>query len=340
MLNAREQLELYGLEGAREAAQIEGDTPQARRRLARRIEIAHRVMSEPAAGEDLGFVYSGLAQTCLPHSRPATNQTIWRRQSGRFRLIVQPGVIDATPISDDARQPSAEEQARMFVGVPYGTRARLIMIYLQTAGVRGPEVPLGKNLSAFLRTLGLEVSGGPRGTIPAIKEQCLRISRANFVMQYDDATGGSVHDARIVADMWPGRDDDWSGMVRLSAEFHDLLRRHPVPLDMRGVAELSGTCLGLDLFTLFTYRLPKLSKHTHLTWKALLAQCGANQTPKSLARSVREVLPDVIAVYPDAKVDVTPHGLTLHPSPPLVPRTIINGLRIAPKKARVESKSA
>ncbi len=52
-------------------------------------------MSGLPTAEDLSFLHSGLCQVGLPHSRPADNNALWHRQSGRFLLMVQPGVIEA-----------------------------------------------------------------------------------------------------------------------------------------------------------------------------------------------------------------------------------------------------
>jgi len=124
------------------------------------------MLSALPAAEDLAFLHSGLAQTCLPHSRPADDRGVWRRQSGRFSLLVQPGVID-------------DGRGVRHVGVPYGSRARLIMLHLQSEGLKSRTVSLGPTLSAFLRSLGLPVSGGPRGSIVAIREQSMRIARSS-----------------------------------------------------------------------------------------------------------------------------------------------------------------
>ena len=111
-----EQLEILGLDGARRLAESAGASPRERSRLLRRVDVTHELMSSIPAAEDLSFLHSGLCQTCLPHSRPTENHTIWHRQSGRFSLMVQPGVVD-----------SGEKPHH--VGVPYGPKARLILIH-------------------------------------------------------------------------------------------------------------------------------------------------------------------------------------------------------------------
>jgi hypothetical protein len=246
-------------------------------------------------------------------------------------------VVDETPLSKRGRQPTPDEIERMYVGVPYGSKARLILIHLQTEGMRSRTVSLGPTLSAFLRSLGLPVSGGPRGSIQAIREQSLRIARCTFTMQWTDtdADGAErtlISDSKIVdgLELWrSAKGEEWTGTVELSARFHEHLREHAVPLDKRGIAHLSGNSLGLDLYALFAYRLPRLLRDVHLRWVHLQAQLGADlKETKELARRVREVMPDVATAYPHANVEVTSAGLLLRPSKPAVPRTTVRGVRM------------
>ncbi len=322
------QLELLGLDETRRQAKAAAAHPAARTRQLNRIETAHALLSELPSIEDLAFLHSGLCQTCLPHSRPASNQDIWTRSSGRFSLIVTPGVIDDRSHATRRRQPTPAEKEAMFVGVPYGSKARLIMIHLQTEGLKSRIVPLGPSLSAFLRSLQLPITGGPRGTILAIREQCLRLARCTFSMQWSDLSEKGeertmVSDTKLVdgLELWrAGNGEDWRGTVELSHRFHEHLREHAVPLDRRGIAHLSGNSLGLDLYALFAYRLPRLRRDLFLSWDALQGQIGTDYSEgKDLAKKVRAVLPDVFVAYPHAKVGVTSGGLSLKNSRPAVP---------------------
>ena len=102
-----------------------------------------------------------------------------------------------------------------------------------------------------------------------------------------------------------------------------------MPLDRRGIAHLSGNSLGLDLYALFAYRPPRLTRETHLRWTHLQEQLGADlKGTKELARRVREVMPDVATAYPHANIDVTSTGLVLRPSKPAVPKATARGFRL------------
>jgi Plasmid encoded RepA protein len=328
MAEIHRQLLLFGAEELRRVASAIPEAAERRREI-RRIDAAMAAMGEPFGEDDLAFSHSGLCQTCLPHARPESNDLIWERSSGRFHLMVSPGVI---------RRPDGRATR---VGVPYGTRARLIMIFLQTEGVRGRTVSLGPSMSAWIRSLGLPVTGGPRGTIQAIREQSLRIARCEFTLQWTAPAASGQGDETIIRDqrlvsglsLWhsmeEGEGTRWSATVELTREFHEHLRKHAVPLVREAIAHLKDNSLGLDLYTLFAYRLQRLERPLLLRWQALAGQVGSDTVRTShLAQRVKAVLPDVLSVYPDAVVEVMHQGLRLHPSKPPVPKTAITGLRL------------
>src|SRR5690349_9274013 len=88
-----------------------------------------RTIIEAAAGylgsedNDIGYLFSGWAQAALPHRRLPDDEA-WQITTDRVTLIVQPGL-----------KPNPQGQP-ISVGVPYGSRARLILLYLQTEAVR------------------------------------------------------------------------------------------------------------------------------------------------------------------------------------------------------------
>lgn len=335
------QLSMLGLGATLESAN--GATPAVRTRRQRAVTRVHDLMSDLPESEEIGFLHSGLCQTFLPHARPDSNFQHWTREAGRFTLVVAPGYLpDRLPPGRQGRQPTAEESQAAYVGVPYGTKARLIMIHLQTEGVKGRTVSLGPTLTSFMRSLGLSITGGQRGSINAVKEQCMRIARCTFTMQWRDTDPSGdarmiIRDTKIAEglEIWDRSSDrsDWTGEVTLSEGFHEHLREHAVPLDKRALALLAGNSLGLDLYALFAYRAPRLTNNLFLRWESLQGQIGADTTPKELARKVRQALPMVQDAYPGVKLEVTRHGIVLRPSAPAVPKTMVNGYAIASNNA-------
>jgi hypothetical protein len=320
------QLEITGLvEARRLATEIAPSRAVATRALSQ-IETAHEIMSEMPGPGDFAFQHAGLCQTCLPHRRPASNSAIWKRKSGYFTLYVRPGAN-----IEGQDEHAAEEED--YVGVPYGAKARLILIYLQTEGLKSRVVHLGDNLSAFLRSLGVPRSGGPRGAIGQVKEQFTRIAGSTFTLKWDNGSGVTdISNTQIVdgARLWNISSSDWSATVDLSEKFHQHLREHAVILDKRAVAHLQHNSMGLDLYSLFAYRLPRLNRELRLTWEVLQSQIGSEYAQmRDLARQVRVVMPEVMIAYPHANVDVTVSGLLLKPSKASVPpRTQVHGMSI------------
>jgi len=112
------------------------------------VETATLYMSDEDGA--FNFVYSGWAQCALPHRRLA-NEAPWEISADRVRLVVEPG-----------RRPSRDNGPLEWVGVPFGSHARLILLYLQTEALKtgSREVELGRSLRDWLRRIGVSVGGG------------------------------------------------------------------------------------------------------------------------------------------------------------------------------------
>lgn len=349
--NPSKQLQLFGREEAERLAIANSADAAERKRRLQQLDVAHAFLTDFPNADDLAFLHSAFCQTFLPHSRPSNNQAVWRRQSGGLSLFVKPGLMggSAPDITIDGRAGllSNEEQESLFVGIPFGARARLILIYLQSRALasKSRDVRLGDNVSAWIRSLGIAPSSGPRGTIASVREQALRIGLCSFTIQFDHpmaAKGGTARqllEFRIAQGLelaaGEGLQNHFPKTVRLAAEFYDHLQEHAVPLDERALAVLSGNSLALDVYALLAHRLPRLERPLKLTWAQLHAQLGSgDKSIHSLAQRIREILPSVGAVYPDANLEVERHGLVLKPSKPAVPNTTrISGLKLLTTKA-------
>lgn len=249
----------------------------------------------------------------LPHRRPDDDLEPWIRNNGRFKLAVWPGRM--------LRKDGSHDQ----IGVPYGTRARLILLYLMTTAIRtrSRHVPMERSMSAWLRKIGPPVTGGPRGTIKPVREQALRISRCEFTLRLDEEGSADLHDRRLVdgLHLWAAdASGEWPESVELTREFFEHLRDHAVPLDERAIAKIKGSALALDLYVWLVYRLPRLGRPARVSWHRLKEQLGSQiRSTSSFAQNVREALLEVLAVYPDARAEILTGGIELHPARPAVP---------------------
>ena len=265
------------------------------------------------ASEDgeIGFLYSGWAQAALPHKRLSDNGH-WQVQTDRVTLIVQPG-IRVSP-----------EGAATHVGVPYGSRARLILLYLQTEALRtkSREIELGRSLHDWLRRLEIPIGGK---SMRDVRDQAERISRCRMSFQITQGNRqGLVNQSILDTAMFVDDGDGKQGSLfietaTLSQMFYDQLNRHPVPIEEAAVRQIANNSLALDVYCWLAYRLHALNAPMPISWKALHVQFG-----RSVARldhfktHFRPTLDLALAVYPEAEVEVEARGVVLKPSPPPV----------------------
>jgi hypothetical protein len=310
MAEIHRQLVLRGLD------EVLAETETAAER--RRVRWAHEVLSLEQDG--VNYLHSGFCQAALPHREPKSPTEPWVRRNGAYQLVIRPGIL---PLRDRI----------VSIGVPYGTKARLIMIYFQTEAVRkrSQVVDLGPTMTSWLKKMGLGTSGGPRGSYAPVREQALRIARCEFTMRFErSATEARLTDQRIVDGMHLWRDGsdetelfrgggEWARHVKLSDAFFEHLMDHAVPLSEEAISRLKHSSLALDLYVWLTYRLHALRKETLVPWHALGEHFGSESGHRQLAFRLREVLRDVAAVYPEADVEAVQRGLILRPSKPSVP---------------------
>lgn len=283
------------------------------------VDIAADILAEE--NNSLGITYSGFCLTALPHKRIPDDHT-WERRSKRLTLVIDPGSL------------RIDGQLRKF-GVPYGSRARMILIYLQTRAIQtgSPEIELGRSMNEWLARMGLSVGGK---TYLDIREQANRISACNLSFFWDgDAGEEGFEKSSIVRGgirLRAGQDDDrqgslWHDTVRLSDTFFKALEKHPVPVWEPALREISNRSMSIDIYVWLAYRLHSLSKPQKVSWQALFDQFGAGfASSRSFRQKFKEALEFALAVYPDAKLEVIEQGLLLHPSRPPIPSSIIHAV--------------
>lgn len=278
----------------------------------REIEAAASYMADEDGG--IGFLFSGWCQAALPHRRLPDNEG-WQIESERVTLIVEPGMKPG---------PSGKPVP---IGVPFGSRARLIMLYLQSEALRTGqrEVELGKSLRDWLKRMGIPAGGK---SIDAVREQAERISRCRLTFQVKaGSTTGLVNQNIVDSAIFLDADDSTQSSLfvekaRLSEGFFEQLRRHPVPLEESAIRAVNNNSMALDIYAWLAYRLHSLPGPRPVTWRALKPQFGAGfGRLDNFKAKFLENLSLALAVYPSAKVDVQDNGLILSPSrPPVSPR--------------------
>jgi hypothetical protein len=291
------------------------------------------IAAEVLADEDgkIGITYTGFCLTGLPHKRLPDDQH-WEKGGHRVTLLIEPG-----------RMKLGRGAARMY-GVPYGARARMILLYLQTEAVRtgSPNVELGRSMRDWLGRMGLSW-GGETGK--ALREQATRIAACSLKFFWDgeaangeETAGSPWKAARFVTEgltfssnqsadpRQAALFDEW---VKLDETFYKALREHPVPLREAALRELSDRSTSLDIYIWLAYRLHTLKGRTPIRWAALREQFGPLYAEAhTFRRDFRKALAAAVAAYPEARVDLAEEGIVLHPSPPPVAPRLLRATRV------------
>ena len=268
------------------------------------VEAAYQVLTEDA--EKIGFTYSGFALTSLPHK--PQSELVWRREGYNLTLLLESG----------------RDRMGKAVGLPYGSYARFILLFLQSQAVKtgSREIELGRSMRVWLGTMELSIGGT---TYRMVGEQARRIShcRLQFFGQQDGMEvmrhGGFVDGAISMTDV--EQPTFWQDQVLLNEEFYRALRDHPVPVSESALRAIGPRSMVIDVYVWLAYRLHALKKDVEVSWPALHGQFGAGfQLPRKFRSHFIECLELALAAYPDARVSVGDKGITLHPSRPAITR--------------------
>ena len=271
------------------------------------VEAAYQVLTEEA--DKLGFTYSGFALTSLPH-KPQTD-TVWRREGHNLTMLVQSGV----------------DRAGAALGVPYGSYARFILLFLQSEAIKtgSREIELGRSMRVWLGNMGLSIGGT---TYRMVNEQARRISGCTLTFYADRdhkevmRRGGFVDGAITMADMVGDQPSLWQERVLLNEEFHRALQSHPVPLSETALRAIGPRSMVLDIYIWLAYRLHALKTDVEVSWPSLYAQFGAGYGRLRDFRSgFLAGLDLAIAVYPEARISLDDRGVVLRPSRPAVAKS-------------------
>jgi Plasmid encoded RepA protein len=164
------------------------------------VDIAAEVMADEA--QRIGISYTGFCLTSLPHKRLPEDQT-WEKKGHKVTLWVEPGRMKA--------------RGRIVTwGVPYGARARMILLYLQTQAVRtgSREIALGRSMRDWMERMGLSVGGE---TARSLREQAARISACTLKFFWEDDQHEAWARGAIVIGPARGNDRDRSAGRRIGA---------------------------------------------------------------------------------------------------------------------------
>jgi Plasmid encoded RepA protein len=268
------------------------------------VEAAYQVLSDDA--ERMGFTYSGFALTSLPH-KPQT-ELVWKREGHNLTMLVESG----------------RNRQGHPLGLPHGSYARFILLFLQSEAIRtgSREVELGRSMRVWLGSMGLSTGGK---TYRKVNDQARRISGCSLTFFTDRAgaqiksRGGFVKTEITLTNATDEQPALWQDRVLLDEDFYRALREHPVPLSETALRAIGPRSLVIDIYIWLAYRLHALRKDVEIGWPSLHAQFGAEV---GRIRGFRKYFIDCLAIataaYPEAQVALGERGLILRPSRPAI----------------------
>ncbi len=288
--------------------------------------IANIVRSPPNSKE-IGYQHSAFSQVYFPYKNLGTDY--YDRTYGRYRIIL------------DAISTFVGHEKAFRPGVPYGTKARLVLSYLHRQAIlnQSPIIDIEGSFSAFVEQVeslrGLR-DFRPNGPVMAeYKDQLLRFSTTIMIVGYDVLNNGEpdyinerflfVKNYKGWSESVNGKNVPWLNSLTLGDEYFQNVMQHGLPLDNRAIASLSHSPMAMDTYTWLAHRLRRVdpNKPQFVAWKNLYDQFGYGYTRiRDFKRAFRLLMNQVLWQYPDARSRVTEEqnkGYWLSYTPPPVP---------------------
>lgn len=303
-------------------AHLRPPTPTQMRMIDAAVEI--KCKAPEVNKNEIAYHHTVFCQTALPYRE--VEERVWERTNGYVNIAVEAG-----------RTFNPDEGKWIDLPLPFGPKARVIMIHLDTQAVlkQSRLVDIQNSMTAFVKTLQGRDPTGPE--LRKYRQQSAAISNATFRLFATDEKGVSRQaNVPIVSgfELWYPKDERqhtlWPSYVELSEKYYETLIRHAVPLDHRAIAALQHNALALDIYKWLAQRLCRVdAKRPYtLAWPLVQAQFGQGYSELRFFRRVfLKTLKLVLTQYPAARVESSSRGVLLyHSRPPVAPKMIAAGL--------------
>jgi len=185
--------------------------------------IRHRVFHDPTI-EDAVYQHSILCQTALPY-RDVKDETYWRKDQGRVSLTIQ-----------CLKKTHPETNESIYLGLPYGTKARLILAYIDTEAIKNQttQIDVGDSMAQFLKRINLATKGK---NYKMVKEQLARIAASVISLEYRTEENRTLNTQFSFVknyDLWFPKEGNkrvaWPSMIELSSDYAESLMAHALSL--------------------------------------------------------------------------------------------------------------
>lgn len=284
--------------------------PPAKRR---RAMLADRLLAVPPELPDLAHIHSVIAICGMPYERLPEGQHHYARTQGNMGIDIVAGTLrdpNGTPVI----QP-----------VPFGPKARLVMMHLCSEAIRqkSPTIEISDSFTGFVRDMGFSNSGGARGPLTAFREQLNALAASTFRISVWNGSGVRTNAITPIQNfnLWlspdPNQRSLWPSTVTFSPAMYQSLSKHALPLNRHVLRALAGSARKLDIYAWLTWRMSNLEKPLSLSWKALYEQFGGqNANPRDFKRHFKSDLAEITEVLTKLPATLSETGLTIKPADP------------------------
>lgn len=298
-----------------EQQQTERDRLAAMGTMQRRRAVVRRDLEyRPATLKDLRHIHSVLAICGLPYRRLPIEVRDFERKQGNMALDVSAGSL-RNDKGENIPQP-----------LPFGPKSRLILMHLcsQAVQTKSPTIDLNESFTGFVRELGFNDSGGPRGALTAFKQQLNALAACTMKVSVWQQ-GMGVRTERITPirsfDLWLSdnmhQGSLWPSSLTFSLDFYESLKAHALPVNIRAVRAFANSARTLDAYYWIGYRVTRLRTAQTISWDALAQQFGGGYARQRDFRAAFAAdLQQIKEMFPKLPVTISDHGITLLPAGP------------------------
>lgn len=191
--------------------------------------------------ENIVYLTPGLVQCGFPHSRQGG--LTWYRRNGGCHLTLM---------------------AHPETGLPYGSLPRLLLMFWTRQALRKKSRRIDLDqISPFMRSLGMRVTGGAKGSIARVRRQVEATLRTRIEIKLEGRARYEIRNSQFFDGglIWTGRE---GGYLEMSEAFFNAIIESAVPYDLEVLRRLQTSPLALDLYCWASWR-SSLLKHSKAT---------------------------------------------------------------------------
>jgi hypothetical protein len=269
---------------------------------------------------DVSFLHRSFCVAGLPIKRPKAQH--FSRNDSTFSLNINAPTLTL---------PGGQE---VEVGVPFGPRARLEIVWMATEArnprrdARNRWLEIGR-IDEWLRSIGIRAN---HDAALSAKEQLVKLAFSSFTMILRDQGFDLFKSDKLIESAAFGDADlehfaagrlakvRWPIALELSQKAYErFIGENAIAIPTQRLEAISHSAMAIDVFLYLCYRLPEIPKGDSdlVTWKRLIAQFGKpGEAPSKFRETFQSSIVAALGAYPEANLDLTEEGLVLRYSDP------------------------